>query len=60
MHAALHPSAPAESPCIIDDLPYYLYFTGMQEESEDWSAAAVLLLEGCNRLARQEMSKASF
>ena len=29
----------------------------LQEESEDWSAAAVLLLEGCNRLARQEMSK---
>jgi hypothetical protein len=29
----------------------------VQEEAEDWSAAAVLLLEGCNRLARQEMSK---
>lgn len=27
------------------------------EEAEDWSAAAVLLLEGCNRLARQEVSK---
>lgn len=29
----------------------------MQEEAEDWTAAAVLLLDGCNRLARQEMSK---
>lgn len=31
--------------------------SALQEEAEDWSAAAALLLDGCNLLARQEMSK---